>query len=159
MTLSFDLWSWKAWFLEIFFSHAKLKNMITIFQYVIWRIGYLQYPKSHCDVTDDVIVVKIVSFYTTCHLFFIAEVNLWRYTEDGFLFLKTVSIFVFRLSLKQKPKHIDIRELPIPIIFVSTLFDQNWQSYVFFFKIWPTFWHGDVIDDVMSAWHITCPLN
>ena len=37
--------------------------------------------------------------------------------------------------------------------FWSTL--KYWRRYINL-KIWPTFWPGDVIDDVMSAWNITC---
>ena len=32
---------------------------------------------------------------------------------------------------------------------------NNWPSYDNF-QIWPTFWPGDVIDDVMSMWNIIC---
>ena len=32
---------------------------------------------------------------------------------------------------------------------------KYWRRYMTF-KIWPTLWPGDVIDDVMSAWNITC---
>ena len=34
-------------------------------------------------------------------------------------------------------------------IFIPALFDKRWPSYL-------TIWNGDVINDVMSAWHITC---
>ena len=39
--------------------------------------------------------------------------------------------------------------------FWSTLLLKYWRRYINF-KIWPTLWPGDVIDDVMSAWNITC---
>ena len=50
------------------------------------------------------------------------------------------------------------REPQIMTIFVSTLYDKNWPSYGNF-KIWPIYWPGDVIDDVMSMYHITCTIR
>ena len=37
---------------------------------------------------------------------------------------------------------------------VSTLYD-NWTSYVKL-MVWPTFWSGDVMYDIISEKHITC---
>ena len=39
--------------------------------------------------------------------------------------------------------------------FWSKLQLKYWRRYINL-KIWPTLWPGDVIDDVMSAWNITC---
>ena len=38
-------------------------------------------------------------------------------------------------------------------IIVYTLYDKNWLSFSNF-KICSTFWPGEVIDDLMSMWHI-----
>ena len=39
--------------------------------------------------------------------------------------------------------------------FWSTSYLKYWRRYINF-KIWPTLWPGDVINDVMSTWNITC---
>ena len=54
-----------------------------------------RYFNSRCDVTDNVIVVKMVSFYTICHLLFISEVKLklpcarhglWKFPRTALIF-------------------------------------------------------------------------
>ena len=47
-----------------------------------------------------------------------------------------------------------IREPQIMNIFFSTLFDKNFSIYGNL-QTWLTFRPSDVIDDVMSSWHIT----
>ena len=42
--------------------------------------------------------------------------------------------------------------------FWSTLYLKYWQKYINF-KIWPTSWSCDVINDVMSAWNMTCTIR
>ena len=93
-------WPWhltcyleKVLLLEIFFSHVKPMNMITIFALFPEILAWLrtcsrshplspkheyreQCTKSHCDVNDDAIVVKMVSFYIICHLAFITDLKL-----------------------------------------------------------------------------------
>ena len=124
-----------------------------------------QYSKSRCDVADDVIVVKIVFICKICHLLLIFKVKLkLSCARHGFRkFTKTVSTFrhlTFKPKSKSKLKCVSTMSLE-PLVmttFVSTFNNNNWPSYGNF-KIWPTSWPYDVIDDVINMWHRTCTVR
>ena len=114
--------------------------------------------QSH-TVTDDVILVKMVSFYTICYLVFISEVKLKvSCAKHGFWKSpKTVSILNLWRSFKPKQKTIleCIRKMSrkpdIMAMFVSTLYDKNWPSHcnlknsTYFLTWWRHRWrHGCV---------------
>ena len=76
---SCDLRSRDILFRKIFFYYGQPGTMITIFawqdisrrncqeNHILWNMIIRgQYSKACCGVTDDVIVVKMISFYTIC---------------------------------------------------------------------------------------------
>ena len=83
--LTFNLWSWQVLFRKSFFVYVQPKNKFHIDSQDSGLRTYSQsHPilnmnievKSSCDVTDHVIMVKMVSFYIFCHAIYISEVKL-----------------------------------------------------------------------------------
>ena len=55
-------------------------------------------------------------------------------------------------SICQQDSHEHFRHFELLIDVVAQILTEIYSN----FKIWPTLWPGDVIDDVMCAWNITC---
>ena len=110
------------------------------------EINFTLIPKSSFYVIDDVIMVKIVSFYIICYEMVISEVKLkLSCAKHGFLkFLKTVDIFYLCRSFQPNPKFECIRKIfsvsRVIKIFVCMLYDKKnklWQfQYFTYFLTW-----------------------
>ena len=121
----------------------------------------LQYSKSRCGVTVDFIVVRIISFFTICHSVLMSEMKLKlpRQKHEFQKFSETVSSFClwqpFKPQPKPKPECVKKMSCEPQMVTIYISYDNNWLSYGKC-KIWlKSFSPGNVVEDVISMWHIS----
>ena len=111
-------------------THRKFNDICARFLVIMKNvvISFIkEYLRLPCDVIDDVVIMKKL-FWHNLERFF----HIWGQIEDT-------------------------RKIAISIsdILSSQLQLKYWRRSINF-KIWPTLWPGDVINDVMNEWNITC---
>ena len=115
-----------------------------------------------CDVIDDVIIMKILFLASFGTIFSYLRSNWSCVYVKYFKIFKMAAILSSRqTSLPEVIPEVEYtRKIAMSISdilsFWSTLQLRYWRRHINF-KIWPTVWPGDVIDDAMRAWNITCP--
>ena len=111
-----------------------------------------------CDVINDVIVMKILFWHNLERsfqiwgqieaMFNISKFSKWPlfWARDNFFAESYTGCWIYQKDSHEHFRHFELLiDAPAQIL----------TRYITF-KIWPTLWPGDVIDDVMSAWNITC---
>ena len=143
--------------------HKTLDDDIFARCLVIMKNVVISYIKEYRGPTlrppYDVIIMKILFFGIIWDDDFISEVKLklcliFQYFQNGRYFELATNVFTGSYTgrwIYQKDSHEHFRHFE----FCSTLWLKYWRRYINF-KIWPTLWPCDVIDDVTSAWNITC---
>ena len=175
VALTVNLRSWEGFFQKIFFSYVQPRNKILLFALFFFiglrnllseppslkQVYRLQYSKSHCGVTVDFIVVRIISFFTICHPVLMSEMKLKlpRQNHEFQKFSETISSFCLWQSFKpqQKPKPECVKKMSCEpqMVTIYISYDNNWLSYGKC-KIWlKSFSPGNVVEDVISMWHIS----
>ena len=112
-----------------------------------------------CDVIDDVIIMKILFWHNLGRSFQIwgqikAVFNISKFSKWP-LFWARDKLFLPEVILEVEYTRKIAMSISEILSFWSTLQLKYWRRYINF-KIWPTLRPGDIIDDVMSAWNITC---
>ena len=111
------------------------------------------------DIIDDVIITKITFFGIIWNDLFIYEVKLKlcsiiRNLQNGCHFELVTNFLLEVIPEVEYTRKIAISISDI-LSFWLTLWIKYWRRCVNF-KIWPSLWPCDVINDVMSSWNITC---
>ena len=113
-----------------------------------------------CDVINAItIAMKYTFFLHNLGRSFTSEVKLklcliFQYFQNGHHFEVVTNFLTYVIPEVEYGSKICMRISDI-LRFWSTLKLGYWWRCSNF-KIWPALWPGDVIDDVMSVWYITC---
>ena len=129
----------------------------------------LRISKSQRDILDAVIITKIIVSDMICYADYCSATKFKLPILQPWVKLKLCLIF----QQFQNGRHFEIATNNLPEVipeveytsktamgnsnilsFRSTRYLKYWRRYINF-KIWPTLWPDDVIDDVTSAWNIT----
>ena len=111
---------------------------------------------SHSGVTNDAIVAKMVWFDKICHLI-TSEIQSLVIIYKTWVLNGSESrpLMIFNWNGYRNLSVLERScEPQITKIFVSMLYDKKWSGYGNF-KIWLNLLTDDVINDVISVWHIT----
>ena len=139
------------------FSRFLVYHESVVISFIKEYIGPTLRPP--CDVIDEVIITKKNFFGIIWDDIFISEVKLklcltFLNFQNGCHFELVANFFTGSDTGSWIYQKIAISISDI-LNFWSMLQLKYWRRYINF-KIWPPLWSGDVINDVMSAWNITC---